>query len=361
MKLCMTDKGVSESLFSLEAELSSGCQFLSLSDEVYKQMTLNSTPLHRSLYAMTTVVAKIQWHTPNTAQNFRTAYDEARMYYGKPMDQSRADDVIRYSEIMKNDMEAGFPSPILRKQGNQLVQIDGARRMMARLLAGQDTIWINVVILREDLKDILDPNFIDEIKDFHRTKRWFNAYQDILELGINGTRRFSGRFPYHLDLSPVKGREVVDFGCNNGMALFQSYYCGASRCVGFDYIQENVDIINALACHLRIPIKAYRCDFNDEDWEDWALQTSGGWDYSLFLSVYRTKELRDRKRLLRFIWENSKMGMFFEGHGHPQMDNPQIYRQLLSELEGGFVKELPIGVIEAPYYPSYTPKFLVVK
>lgn len=377
----MTDKGVSESLFSLETELVSGNRFLSLSDEVYEQMVLNSKPLHRSLYAMTSVVAKIAWRDQDFEEytigfvsfsgekriglrsfdSFEGAYQKARILHGQPPDQTRIDDIYKYSQVMQNDMEAEFPNPILRKQGGQLVQIDGARRLMARLLAGQTTTEVYVVMLREDLQDILNPDFVQGIKDMHKTKRWFNAYQDIFELGINGTRRFGGRFPDHLDLSPVKGHKVVDFGCNNGMALFQAYYCGASSCIGFDYIQENVDIVNVLASHLHIPVEAHRCDFNNDDWEDFALKMSGGWDYSLFLSVYRTKELKDRKRLLKFIWENSKIGMFFEGHGHPQLDDYGMYHNLLSGLNGSGVKQLPKGIIERPYYPSYTPKFLVSK
>jgi len=371
----MTDKGVSESLLSLEVGIGSGDKFLALSDDVYNSMKENSSPLHRSMYAMIPVVAQLSWkekdfetYRTNSSDllrrsygSFTEAYKKARRENGQPDDPTRIENIIEYSVEMYCNPNDTFPPPILRQQGNELIQVDGARRLMARLLAGQDIAQVYVVVLRENIKDFLDQNFLNEIGALHNTKKWFNSYQSIMELGLDGTRKFSGRFPSIIDLSRVKGHVVADFGCSNGMALLQAYYCGADKCIGFDCIPENVEIINKIASHLGIPVEAHQCDFNDDNWEKAALEATGAWDYSMFFSVYMTKELKNRERLLQFIWENSRSGMFFEGNGPPMTHNATMYTQLLGQLEGSCVHQLPVGIIERPYDSYHRPKFFVEK
>ena len=190
MKLCMIDQGVSESLFSLEVEVGSGDSFVSIPDEVYCQMQANGKPLRRSMYTVACVRAKLCWRdtdfetytvgnlNPNscprrTFASFELAYGQARLTHGKSLDATRVEDVIRYSEEMGANPDDSFPNPILRKRGDHLVQIDGARRLMARLLAGQNVTQVYVVMLREELKNILDQRFIDDIKTIYATNRWF--------------------------------------------------------------------------------------------------------------------------------------------------------------------------------------------
>lgn len=332
-------------IFELEVEISDPDYnyYHSLPNEYYNQI---QNPLHKSLYSITLASA-----------NIKSGKDNFEEYCSH----EDINDIKKYSQIMKNDLEDGFPTILLMKKNDQLLLIDGKKRILAQLLAGQENIRAFVIIPREDLKDILDKNFINSIKEKYLSKRWFDGYQDILELGIIGKRRYSGRFPKVLDFSCVDNTEVVDFGCSNGMALFQAYYCGARKCIGFDYVQENVDIINELAKRLKINVSAHRIDFNDKNFEKQAIEITGGWDYSLFLSVYRTKELINRERLLEFIWSNSRKGMFFEGHTHPQLDSIEFYNDILSKLSNSKKTFLGRGNIETSYINYHSPKFFIEK
>jgi len=85
------------------------------------------------------------------------------------------------------------------------------------------------------------------------------------------------------------------------------------------------------------------------------------WDYSMFLSVYRTKELVDRVGLVQDIWNNTGIGMIFEGHSHPQVDTDAYYRELFEKLENVKITDLPKGIIERPYDSYFRPKYLLEK
>jgi hypothetical protein len=356
----MINKGVSEQLLSLEIDVTKNDKFGCISEDVYAFMQKHMNPIHRSMYVMIETKAKIKWRNNVDIDDFGEAYNRARLDNNQPIDESRVRDILDYSSKIKGGTK--FPRPILRKQNDHLAQIDGARRIMATLLAGKNEIDIVVLIDRHDLKSLIEPEFVQQIHDLHLKQKWFKNYQELIELGLDGSRKFGGRFPSILDFSLFEGKTVVDFGCSNGMSVLQAYYCGASRVIGFEYVQENVDIINAIGKRFKIPVEAHRIDFNEVEWENQVLSIIPEWDYSSFLSVYRTKELKDRVGLVKFIWNNSKIGLVFEGHSHPQVDTQQFYQKLFDQLDNiGNIKMLPKGIIERPYDLYFRPKYLLTK
>jgi hypothetical protein len=353
----MTNKGTSEQLISLEVEITSNDKIGHISKEVHEAIRGNSDLLHYSMYAMISTKAEIKWENPDTSNDFVNIYNKSRINNGQNIDNNRTQDTIKYSKKMIDGEK--FPKPILHKRGDVLIQIDGARRLMASLLANQTTIDIIIVLERKDIQSLLEPEFIEKIHNMHFKHKWFKNYQEIIEIGLPGSRKFKGRFPHILDLSMVRNKIVTDFGCSNGMALFQAYYCGAQKCVGFEHVQENVDIINALGERLNIPVKAYRIDFNERLWLQQVINIVSEWDYSMFLSVYRTKELKDRVGLVKDIWKHTKIGMIFEGHSHPNIDTHEYYMKLFNELENTEINHLPRGIIERPYDSFFRPKYLL--
>ncbi len=334
MKLHMTENGDSEQVVGLTVNITSGNTILPLSKFAYDgiEYLFSSRGIQRhrqASYCMIMIKAKLEWREPFNEDNFADQYLKLSTI-PKTEAYQRLQKMLAY----KKDMQKGdnFPCPILVKQGSFLVQADGARRIIAYKLAGQDSIDITLVLRRSQIADILEPEFVREIQVAHKKNRWFDDYQDIVELCIPGRRKASMRFPCILDLSCCENKTLVDFGCNTGHTLFEAYYNGASRCIGFEYTQGNVDIINRLAKRLNIPVEAHCMDFNDPDFETKALKIIPRWDYSLFLSVYRTKELKDRNRLLQFIWDNATIGMFFEGHSEPKIDTKQYCDKVLQQL-----------------------------
>ena len=53
---------------------------------------------------------------------------------------------------------------------------------------------------------------------------------------------------------------------------------------------------------------------------------------SFFLSVYRTKELKNPDGLFKFIIDNTKEIIFFEGHSKRSIDTVEYYMDLFSKF-----------------------------
>jgi hypothetical protein len=366
MQLDMINEGASEQLISISIETCENNAITSMPKEVYDHMKrycdYKKEPLlTRSEYAVMTVEATVRLRDGVSSDNFEDRYQASTMAIGRTYDPKRLEKVYTY----KSKMESGdvFPKPIMMFQGGRLVQVDGARRLMAIALMQVDATEIVVVVRRKDIVSLLEPEFVQRIQSLHKTKKWFNDYQEIIELGLSGKRSYAGRFPTILDFSLFEGKTVVEFACSNGMALFQAYYSGAARVIGFEFVQQNVDIINLMASRLGIPVEAHRIDFNDHNWLDQVHSVIKEWDYSVFLSTYRTLELKDRDGLVRGIWEGAKEGMIFEGH-QQEIDTDQFYRNVFSTkaaLKNYEVIQLPKGVVERPYDAGYRPKYLLTK
>jgi len=362
MILRMTNSGVSESMVNLEFEIKPDQAISPIVHEpdAYKALgeLFKSTPIDRasmSSYAVIAGMAKISWKQPfNTFEEFDAIY---RSKHPGPDTESRIKDIDKYSNVPPND----FPPIVLFTNGDGLLQADGARRIMAHLLQGESSIYALVVIPRRKVHKILEPSFKQQIKDLHHSKKWFDAYQEIIELGLKGKRPYNGRFPKTLDFSVLHGKIVAEFGCNNGMAMLEAAYCGAARVVGFDYIQQNVEIINVMAKRLGLPVEGYHADFNDPKFPAMVNEIVPEYDYGVYLSVYRTRELQDCDETLKLIWQRCKEGMFFEGHCDRSIDTDDFYQNVFKKLGDCSVVKLPKGIIEAPYDGWYRPKYLLRK
>lgn len=366
MKLNMTNEGASEKLISLSVEISTNNAITAIPPEIYSKINQYCDYKHvpllaNSAYAIVRVAATVGMRDGINTDNFEKKYNTATVAVGRTYNPKRLQRVYRYKKAMENGHT--FDTPILMFKYGKLIQVDGAQRLMAKAFMKDNIIEVIIVILRRDIVSLLEPEFIQQIKLLHKTKKWFNDYQEIIELGLPGKRSYSGRFPDILDFSLFEGKTVAEFACSNGMALFEAYYRGATRVVGFEFVQQNVDIINLIATRFNIPVEAHRIDFNNPDWIDQVKRVLPEWDYSVFLSTYRTLELKDRDGLVRGIWEGSKEGMIFEGH-QQAIDTDQFYRDVFSTkaaLSNYEVVELPKGIIEQPYDISYRPKYLLKK
>ena len=366
MNLCMTKEGASEQLVNVNTQIDENSSLRSMSDAIYGHMKRycdykKEEVLAQSEYAIITALADFSIRDDIDNANFELHYKQATESIGRTYDPTRLSQANDYGERMLRGDE--FPPPILMFKLGTLIQVDGARRIIAMALLQANQKLIIIVVKRRDIKLLLEPDFIKRISDLHQTKKWFNAYQEIIELGLAGKRSYSGRFPSILDFSLFKGKTVVEFACSNGMAMLEAYYRGATRVIGFEFVQQNVDIINLMATRLGIPIEAHRIDFNETDWLDQVKRILPQWDYSIYLSTYRTLELKDRDGLVRGIWNGSTEGMIFEGH-QQDVDTDEFYRNVFSTkaaLTNYEVTRLPQGIIERPYDASYRHKYLLTR
>jgi len=330
----MTAEGDSEQFVGLEVDITNLHPIEYMPPVIYKQLeyVFSTNQLERlpnSDFAVIYINAKIDWRKGYNKENFERSY-ATHSLLPTPVAFKRLSEMAQY----KRDIEKGdvFAPPILIKKGDMLIQADGARRIISHRWADKEWVDVIIVIKRKDIYTLLEDDFIKEIADLHREKKWFNAYQEIIELNLTGARKRDARFPKMIDLSIAKDQTIVDFGCNCGFTLFEGHYSGVKTCIGFDYISKNIDIINRLARRLCINVEGIQIDFNDPNYQEKILQHKSGWDYSLFLSVYRTRELKDPKGLFRFIWEHSKKGMFFEGHSD-KTDTDAYYQEIFQQLD----------------------------
>lgn len=362
----MTDKGVSESLMSLDLDLLTEDSIMPIDDRAYKAFKqfshqTNTEVGRQSDYAMIYKTAQIGWRTEiNSIDDFVSVYNKISDKAGRLAIETsdRIKNIHRYAgRIHAGDL---FPPIVLLYAEKQLLQIDGARRIMAHLLAEQTSIDAIIVVHRRKIHELLESEFKAKIQQLHVTPKWFNNYQEIIELQMPGKRCYKHRFPM-LDFSVLRDKTVAEFGCSNGMAILEAAYCGAKSVIGFEFVPENVEMINLIGERLGIPIKAHRIDFNDKDFAEQLYGFLPKYDYAVYLSVHRTKELKDRDGIVQIIWKRCKEGMIFEGHNHRHIDTDEYYQKVFAKLDNCSVEHLPRGIIDTPYDSWYRPKYLLRK
>jgi len=182
---------------------------------------------------------------------------------------------------------------------------------------------------------------IRKVKRKIRRIKWFSSYQSFSELGIKGRRNDNKRYEY-LDFSICKDKIVADYGCNIGQTSIKAAKSDAKRVISFDSQRDSIDVANEIKDIFNLKnIEFYVVDFNSKDYQSKILEIfkDNKPDISFFLSVYRTKELKDRDVLFRFILDNTKETVFFEGHSVKTIDTVEYYMDLFRKfgVEGKFL------------------------
>ena len=187
----------------------------------------------------------------------------------------------------------------------------------------------------------------EELKKLKRLKRkikhlsWFPSYQTFGELGIKGRRNDDKRYSY-LDFSICKNKVVVDYGCNIGQTSVLAAKASAKRVIGFDSQFDSIEVAREIKDLMELNnLEFYQIDFNDNDYQQKVLKILNNDvpDISFFLSVYRTKELKDRDGLFQFIIDNTREIVFFEGHSVKEIDTVDFYMNLFNRfnIKGEFL------------------------
>jgi SAM-dependent methyltransferase len=173
-------------------------------------------------------------------------------------------------------------------------------------------------------------NKIRRIKRKVRRLTWFPSYQEFSEIGIRGRRNERVRYRF-LDFSQCRDKLAADYGCNIGQTSIKAARYGARRVIGMDCQEDTLEVARAISNVLEMDnLEFHLVDFNAENFKETVLGIFGGDvpDISFFLSVYRTKELKDRDGLFRFILENTKETVFFEGHSDRKIDTVEYYEDV---------------------------------
>lgn len=222
--------------------------------------------------------------------------------------------------------------------------VDGIHRMISFLESrdGQSGLMEALfVVRREDLLDGISPEVRLRIQTAQKRCTWFPSYQEISEVGLVGQRGQFHRYSDVYDFSQLKGKRVVEFGCNTGQAAVEAYFSGAKSYRGIDVQEEAITTASEINSILGMGIEFATGDFNDPNFYRDTLKVSDPpWDWSLFLAIYRTREIEDREALFKFIVDNTAEGIIFEGHAAP-IDTREYYESIFKPF--GFREIVYLG------------------
>ncbi len=220
-----------------------------------------------------------------------------------------------------------------------LWNLDGAKRIMARILNHDESILIKVIVTESQYSRFLLEDDRSSLKRQIHSLTWFNDYQSIPLVGFAG-QRSSARYQL-IDTSVLRGKRVLDFGCNLGQACLKAAQAGATEVFGLDVMPDTLAAAEAIHSLCPFPNLSYhQINFNDPDFPTRVDQlVLGQVDYSFFFSVYRTQELTQRDVLLQYILDKSRLGVFFEGHGDETLDSLEVYAELFERfgVQGQFL------------------------
>lgn len=219
--------------------------------------------------------------------------------------------------------------------------VDGMHRVMSYLEAGITEIETYVIITRIDINNYITHKDRQEINILGSKCTWFPRYQQIREVGLQGQRVQVPRYSEIYDFSNLKDKIVVDFGGNLGQAAIEAYFNGAKKIYNFDYQKCVVDTGNKISEILGLNILHSTIDFNLPTFEEDVYKVVKEWDWTIYQAIYRTKEITDVKKSFKFIIENTKEGMYFEGNGDAKIDTPEFYDNVFKPFN--FIKVSYLG------------------
>jgi GT2 family glycosyltransferase/glycosyltransferase involved in cell wall biosynthesis len=214
-----------------------------------------------------------------------------------------------------------------------LYMLDGARRIAAAALCHRKQIDILVIITEHEYASTLKQDAIQKLRQRIGNISWFNNYQSIPLVGLQGERTLK-RFAL-MDMGLLRDALVMDFGCNLGQACIKAVQAGAREVWGVEGMPDTFELATAIADLTGFANLNYlNISFNDSDFDaqiDSKIPEYA--DYSFFFSVYRTKELTQRDRLFQYIIDKTRKGLFFEGHAHQVIDSLDYYDWLFSSFK----------------------------
>jgi len=163
---------------------------------------------------------------------------------------------------------------------------------------------------------------------------WFPEHQEIIEFKLNGEMTYAPRYTEVYDFSILKDKTIVDFGGNVGQSALEAYFCGAKKIYNFDcqpYVIEAAKImVETLGA---TNFSNHVIDFNEPSFEQDVSNIVSHWDWAIFQGIYRTKEIKNIQPNFDFIVENTKEGIFFEGHPDPKIDTDEFYRNIFEKYD----------------------------
>jgi hypothetical protein len=196
-----------------------------------------------------------------------------------------------------------LPIEVCRRPDGRLIIAHGNHRAAIALKLGID-IRANFVTAGKFLRKV-----VDVPEEFYGSARLNMAYQSIFDGGRELVR---GRRPdvldriKMLDAEDLRGKTVMELGCNIGSNCYLAAQFGASRVVGVDYSPRLITAAVRLNSYFALPCSFIVHDLNAE--------LTGIESVDTMFCFSLVNHLQNKDGLVRTILKNTKHTLYFEGH-----------------------------------------------
>jgi hypothetical protein len=231
-------------------------------------------------------------------------------YYGKEQNtpEKRKGQIDRflehYRKIQQGQLPVG-PVPVCRRPDGRLVLVDGNHRASIALKLGLD-LPLKLIPADRHLADI-----VAVPDEFYGTKRMARPYQSIF---VNRKEVIKGRRPDMYERiqkileADLRGRSVLDLGCNIGMNCYLAAERGARKVVGVEFSPKIASSAVRLNSFFAAP-----CEFIAHDLSE-KLENIGRFDTVFCFSV--VAHLKGSEGIAATIKQAAGKVLYFEGHAH---------------------------------------------
>lgn len=181
-----------------------------------------------------------------------------------------------------------------------------------------------------------------------KVPRWyhFTVYQSIWFGGkeiVKGGRDDMRKRMNLIRKEDIKGKTVVDIGCNLGAASFWAIENGAKGCAGIDVVPEGIDLANKIAEELKV-----NCEFKVVDFG--VPQVKNG-DVAFCFACHDDIAKEDPKRQ-QVLLDNLKKYpvVYFETHLKGTFGNWDMPKVIKEAFNCEYLGETGEGVLKRDFY-----------
>ncbi len=165
-----------------------------------------------------------------------------------------------------------------------------------------------------------------ELKNLINNNPWFARYYNFEELEIVWLRDNKQRESIY-EQYDFSEKTIIDVWCNLGKNFIFLSQKNPKKLIGVD-LPYSIEVAKKIKKFYEISnTQLYSTNLNALNWFK-KLETETNistYDYSLFVSVYGTKELKNRDNILKTLINHTKDTLFFEGH---HLENHSKYSQI---------------------------------
>lgn len=167
---------------------------------------------------------------------------------------------------------------------------------------------------------------------------WFNGEQ-IVKGGRDDMRKRMSL----IKKEDIKGKVVVDIGCNLGAASFWAIENGAKACVGVDVVKEGIELANKIAEELKV-----NCQFKVGSFDN-KQEKLGNIAFCFACHDDIAKEDPKRQQILLDNLKKYPV-VYFETHLKNSFDNWDMPKLIKDNFKCEYLGETGEGVLKRDFY-----------